>query len=355
MTDLNKKIADLDNELKLLKNEIQQCLLDIREHILTHYQPTSTSNCRIEPNTVATTNSEIRKDKGKGPIHNGHEGEQQRHQTVDEPYELESNDAMHNMGPAHVGSTPMPQPSDCTPTATPLLPSQRNKAFVTFSTGQDGPQVIAPAHPYNLMRSFPPGQSYGPIPFPPPTEFQEQIPTPRQRQSQRRSPSSSPKQLHRGDLRTPSQSRYVESVATSKADLMRELRDTFSASSFDEETNSWPKEQVNGRQLKRERSESPENPALDLNTIAMLAHWASNGVQKIGRERMEVVVDMYNMTGNLSSKARDTILKLVRFSEEEEPEEYIPISACIPLMMQLNTILTSESNGSEVPSVSMAF
>lgn len=136
---------------------------------------------------------------------------------------------------------------------------------------------------------------------------------------------------------------------------MRELRDTFSASSFDEETNSWPKEQVNGRQLKRERSESPENPALDLNTIAMLAHWASNGVQKIGRERMEVVVDMYNMTGNLSSKARDTILKLVRFSEEEEPEEYIPISACIPLMMQLNTILTSESNGSEVPSVSMAF
>ncbi|MDY6834964.1 MAG: hypothetical protein SVY53_09230 [Chloroflexota bacterium] len=345
MTNLNKKIDELENELKLLKNEIQQCLLDIREHVLTDYPPTT--KCKPGSKPVESINEDFPSDKGEIPIQ---KEQQQQLRTIDEHHWPEGNDAIRITKPTHSGNAPTLQYSSYTTGTIPLPPSQRSKAFVTFSKGQTGPQIVAPSQPYNRMQSLPPDQSYGPILSFPPTEFHEQLQSPRQKQSQRRGISSHQKQFHRGDIRPPFRSHHLESLEVSKADLMRDLRDAVMASSFDEDSH-WPIEQTNGKKLMHERYDPPQYPNLELDTIARITHWVSNGVQSIGRERMEVVVDMYNMTGNLSSKARDTILKLIRFSEEEEPGGNIPISDCIPIMMQLNSILISEKDSTEPPSI----
>ena len=36
--EINQRLDELSHEMKVLKNEIRQCLLDVREHVLTYYQ-----------------------------------------------------------------------------------------------------------------------------------------------------------------------------------------------------------------------------------------------------------------------------------------------------------------------------
>jgi hypothetical protein len=78
---------------------------------------------------------------------------------------------------------------------------------------------------------------------------------------------------------------------------------------------------------------------LELTTVAMLTRWVSNGVGVVGRRRMETIVEMYQMMGNMSPRTKEAIVRLIRLSDCDEPKGAVPTTACVPILMQLNVIL----------------
>jgi hypothetical protein len=50
--ELNNKVAKLEDELKVLKNEVQAVLLDLRENYLTHENPFSYTSSAASPATA---------------------------------------------------------------------------------------------------------------------------------------------------------------------------------------------------------------------------------------------------------------------------------------------------------------
>ena len=78
---------------------------------------------------------------------------------------------------------------------------------------------------------------------------------------------------------------------------------------------------------------------MDLTTIAGLTQWAGNSIKRIGRERVEAIVDVYQKSGLISPGIEEILLKLISLAEEEKPEKMVTIKDCIAVFVQLDNIL----------------
>ena len=90
-----------------------------------------------------------------------------------------------------------------------------------------------------------------------------------------------------------------------------------------------------GEELEDEDLDGP----FELTTVAMLTRWVSNGVEVVGRRKMETIVEMYQMMGNMSPRTKETIVRLIRLSDANDPKGTVSTTACVPILMQLNVIL----------------
>ena len=66
-----------------------------------------------------------------------------------------------------------------------------------------------------------------------------------------------------------------------------------------------------GSQPVTQSSSLTGKPSTDLVTVAMLSRWLANGVKKVGRQRMEVLVDIYSQLGGFPPTLRDAMMKLL--------------------------------------------
>ena len=74
-------------------------------------------------------------------------------------------------------------------------------------------------------------------------------------------------------------------------------------------------------------------------TIAALTQWASNATKRIGRERVEAILDVYQMTGRLSGHLKEIALRLTCLGEKGEPERQVTTKDCIVLLIELDSLL----------------
>ena len=94
----------------------------------------------------------------------------------------------------------------------------------------------------------------------------------------------------------------------------------------------------------RSRSEAeseaiPGEGELDLAMVIRLARWAEESVKKVGKEKVERLLEIYQGTKYLSQRAREIILGLVHLVDEGKPEGQVTIKSCIGMLLQLDGIL----------------
>lgn len=74
----------------------------------------------------------------------------------------------------------------------------------------------------------------------------------------------------------------------------------------------------------------------DLLTVATLSRWLTSGMKQVGRERMEAVIDIYAAMGGLSPELKEILLRLLRIHDGEGA----PLTKTMSVLMELDNLQT---------------
>ena len=91
--------------------------------------------------------------------------------------------------------------------------------------------------------------------------------------------------------------------------------------------------------------ETGGNAMVDPLTLAQLMHWADNALNLIGLEKLNQVIDLYELTGRLSKGMKDTIAKITELPAAylDPGKEQVETKYCILALFELDRILTGEN------------
>ncbi|MBE0480909.1 MAG: hypothetical protein IBX68_08010 [Dehalococcoidia bacterium] len=103
--------------------------------------------------------------------------------------------------------------------------------------------------------------------------------------------------------------------------------------------------------------EHGDRKALDLLTVSVLAQWLSRAMREIGRDQIGKLIEIYDITGNLSRRLKDTLLLLVELCSDDGQavceNTSISASAGIQLLIELDSLLRYRKNALESVVLSM--
>ena len=85
------------------------------------------------------------------------------------------------------------------------------------------------------------------------------------------------------------------------------------------------------------RKDQPES--MDLITLSGLAQWTDRVLKKAGREYIEALLDISEVTGRLSVQRKETILTLVRLLEDRGSGNGLKAREMISMLAQLDGLL----------------
>jgi len=78
---------------------------------------------------------------------------------------------------------------------------------------------------------------------------------------------------------------------------------------------------------------------VDLITIASLSHWADQATARIGKERVEALVEVSHTMGRLPPGLSETLTKLVRFSQAKPSNWQVTAKDYLAVLVQLENLL----------------
>ncbi|MGB2842830.1 MAG: hypothetical protein WBC40_10235 [Halobacteriota archaeon] len=87
-----------------------------------------------------------------------------------------------------------------------------------------------------------------------------------------------------------------------------------------------------------------ENEIVDTVTLAQLMQWADSALNLIGMAKLNQIVELYELTGRISTEMKDTILKVAELPDTVlSPEkDHIETKHCVTSLCELDRILTGE-------------
>ena len=319
---LEDRVKQLEEELNVLKNEIQTTLLDIQEHLLTNryasLYPSSNSNSN-PVNPVA--------------------------RTEDEPKVIPVAIVPAEMQPQY----------------------QANRVFLTDESEEVEPQREAPTSlpnesPLNTVAKPPSGQNGD--------QQSEQGPQPDSQAKWRNNPlltktdpikdAAETEDVLDEDEKQFFASLAEESAATNDlglsflnvADLLPRKTtdstgqsDTVSDQILDEllaETFVREAENKGPSSQSEEREKPYDSPALK-RVAKVLLSWIDESVSLIGHKRTEQAIDWYVQAGEISKTLREPLKRLVRSSEATPPDETPNIKTIITTFGKMNEVLDNHS------------
>ena len=91
---------------------------------------------------------------------------------------------------------------------------------------------------------------------------------------------------------------------------------------------------------KRGQNGGDNGNSINLLTIAGLSKWVDESTDKIGKERVEVMVEACHMVGHVSEELKDLLVKLVRLAQVDEPRKTkITTRDYLGVIAQLDSLL----------------
>lgn len=96
-----------------------------------------------------------------------------------------------------------------------------------------------------------------------------------------------------------------------------------------------------------------ESRVVDLLTVSVLAQWVSRATATVGKDQIGKLVEIYDVTGNLESRLKDTILLLTDLcgagsqAEDAPVTDYVPTAVSIQLLIELDGLLRYRNDALE--------
>jgi len=101
-------------------------------------------------------------------------------------------------------------------------------------------------------------------------------------------------------------------------------------------------------------SNGRQNRAVDLLTVSVLAQWISRAAAVVGKDQIGKLVEIYDVTGNLEPRLKDTMLLLTDLcggsdQTEEAPAttEFVPTALSIQMLVELDGLLRCRNDALE--------
>jgi hypothetical protein len=92
------------------------------------------------------------------------------------------------------------------------------------------------------------------------------------------------------------------------------------------------------------------NVYADLAAVAALSRWLGSGVHKVGKQRMEAVVEIYAMLGGLSPSLKDVLCRLLSLDDGEG----LALRDCIATLVELDSLMWRTRAGEQIAPASPA-
>ncbi|MCL0088491.1 hypothetical protein M1N87_01565 [Dehalococcoidia bacterium] len=339
--ELNQRIDELEGELKIVKNEVQSVLLDIRERVLSYYDnPFQTAVVNAPPKkgpemaSTVTTNVAGEAPAGR-PLNQAGDHQSNGDSKMEEEagtsqlkglmdqLEREREALKREQQVAH-----SPSPGGAQ-SAQPPLPTQPYHDVPQFQPAQSVPQ-------FQPAQALPPAPRFGPSlsDYHPPERDRRQRPAETERgdtgDDQR--PSPGPGSDPRGRMGAEEEStrgagrRTVRRSPGSPRPEERGMdRHDEAADVEREELQDWA---PNGDQTE-----------VNLLTLVGLVRWAEKSTSKIGKERVEAVVEIYQTAGCLPTSYKEIIPQIIRLADGEKPEAQPTMGDSLNVLLQLDSLL----------------
>ena len=329
--DLSNRVDQLDEEMKLIKNEIKQVLLEVQEQILNVENPFTRVITRVseDPGSDAPPRSEPAPVADPAPM--------------PEP--------PPQTGP---GQPPPAQPSAPAQPIAPMQPPGLPPGLPPGAFQQPMPVAPgfagAPVQP-SPMPAWPAQAEAGPVapPGPPPPSASPPGPPPDSKPE-----TSMPKKagsrpgLKVGAAKNEEAEDVSDDEETDSEDSLRPMEtgavDDSEDSDYESELERAPEKPRPARlpappPARRAPVEDPPDDVMDLVTIAGLAQWTDQIVRKAGREHAEALLEVSEMTGRITAERKETLLAFVRLIAGNEDAGSTSPRELVSSLAQLDVVL----------------
>ncbi|MBM3131904.1 MAG: hypothetical protein FJZ95_02575 [Chloroflexi bacterium] len=356
--ELSRRIDELEAELKIVKNEVQTVLLDIRERVLSHYDnpfqvietaPPKKAGEDAVVGAAAPVMSEPPVEKRSAE---SSEGAKKMEETVGpnqlkaladqlesqkQAFEQYKREALSAQPPTPltsqapfapaaqampgIGSMPM---SGAPWPAMPVFPMAQPMQGMAQQPIQL-PPVVQGAQPPQQHHHF---QAGHPKTKPPMGRGGEGTPTP---PPEGRGPAPGQQGARPGLRRAPGEKEGTAGME--KPGLARQ------AHPADLRRSEVKMEQREKPEKKDEKAPAAEETQVNLMTLIGLVRWVEKSIKKVGKERVQAIVEIYRTAGYLPASCKDIIPQVIRLAEDEKPDGAITMGDSINVLLQLDSLL----------------
>ena len=321
--DLNKRLDQVDDELKLLKNEIKQVLLDIQEQVLTVQNPflamaagPGLSGPKKDAEIVA---------KSEASSENLSIGPQSPEPRPQAP-------------PPQAAAPPIPQPM-AAPAPVASAPGYSTQVVMpaqAMSQPEREPAVIPPRRSRTVIVDTKPAA----VDDDPEDEAEEHEDEADEHEDEAEeaaddSPASTVTSVKTALESSSSGRRKKERAADSSADERSRRRE---ARRPDKPASKAPADRESGEVEADATPDATVPEGVDLATLAGLAGWTDQAVSKIGREQLEPLLELSEIRGRLSKGVKEIVLTLARLFEGLDPKAGLTAKEMVSLLAQLGAL-----------------
>jgi len=287
---MEKTVQELQDEVKVLKNEIKETLTDIREHLLTYAEnPFATTPVRPMPP-------------------NGHSGPGGLNGGAQAPVPG-SQSTVVSVSSGHDSSSPQgdDKPAEGTKPEEAAKPAETAADHESPATAEDKPgptdkAVDAPATSPNGRSKEPPPQS-------------------------------------KVAEKTGEASREEEDETVSSPSVVAEAMENVQDAVMEEECLDRVEAGSNGRPASAKGRPAPKGEVKDLFTVATLAPWMEDNVARLGKDRVKAIVEVYASMRGMCDSLRDVLLKLVSLDGVNGARPNASLRECMKALAELDNLL----------------
>ena len=295
-------LEEVQNQIKVLNNEIKETLVDIREYLLTYAQNPFTSDAGRQSapppdtHTTATPGSQ----PSAPPV------------------------AGISVQAPSTATGPASGPPNAAPA--PVLPPYQGQP-APAGMGQAMSSVLGETVLHELLASRAPRNEDAAPTSKAAAEQKERSKTPRSEEDE----TAKPKGQTRSSQKEPG-----PPAPSGRNGVRKGYSGPISRHSDEDasdENEPVPVEEGEPTPLAQEQS------PVDMVTLAMLAPWVEDGIQRIGRHRLKGVVKTYAATGNLSEEHKDVIFQLINLDSNETAPTVVSLKDSLAVLAELDNLM----------------
>lgn len=359
--ELSRRVDELEAELKIVKNEVQTVLLDIRERILSHYDNPfqvieAAAPKKAGDNTVTGAAAPIPAEAPPAPVEKKGpepgEGAKKMQEAIN-PNEFKAlSDQLESQKQAfeqHKRESLNAQPAAPMAATPPYSIPQPMAGFPPQAMPQMGPGLWG-AGPMPNMAAPPPPTAE---PFPQAPPVGHAVPSASQPMQHHHfqgarpaGPRAKPPES-RGDVE-PGGTRGPAPGQQGPRPLRRETGEKEGATGAPGFGRRFPLEARRGTgegkpesaaRGEKKEEKAPEDTQVNLMTLIGIVRWVEKSIKKVGKERVEAIVEIYRTAGYLPASCKDIIPQVIRLAEDEKPEGVVTMGDAISVLLQLDSLL----------------